>query len=205
MSEAHAEVSETKVSYGIAPKSKIVSIEAYYKAEEKSLTKHEYHDGIVTPMAGAKLRHNRLASRINHLLEEYIEVNALTYPISNSDIKIRVEEYNKIVYPDAVVICEIPQYYLGREDTITNPLIIVEVLSPSTAKFDNGTKFEYYRTLDSFKEYVLIHQDRHRVTVWTKQADGSWLPKDYDGDSETAVLHHLQGCPLALERLYRGI
>ncbi len=83
--------------------------------------------------------------------------------------------------------------------------IIVEVLSPSTAKFDNGTKFEYYRTLDSFKECILIHQDRHRVTVWTKQADGSWLPKEYDGGSETAVLHHLQGCPLALERLYRGI
>ena len=203
MSETVSIVSEQKSTYLTAPK--YVSIEAYYKAEEKSLTKNEYHDGIVIPMAGAKLRHNRLALKAAYLIESFVEEQNFDFIISNSDTKIRIEDYNKIVYPDAVVICETPQYYKNREDTIINPVVVVEVLSPSTAGFDKGTKFEYYRSLQSFKEYVLIHQNRHHVAVWTKQADGSWLPKDYIGDEATAVLHSLQGCPLSLARLYKGI
>jgi Uma2 family endonuclease len=204
MSETISSVSEQKIAYKkTAPK--YVSIEAYYKAEEKSLTKHEYHDGIVIPMAGAKLSHNILAQKSGILMGIFIIENDLNYIVSNSDTKIHIEEYNKIVYPDAVVICENPQFYNNREDTITNPLLVVEVLSPSTARFDKATKFEYYRTLPSFKEYVLIHQDLHRVSVWTKQADGAWLPKDYVGDEATAVLHTINECPISLARLYKGI
>jgi Uma2 family endonuclease len=203
MSETVSIVSEKKVTYKTAPK--FVSIEAYFKAEEKSLTKHEYHDGIVIPIAGAKLTHNLLASKALALISYFIDEKNLNLKISNSDTKIRIEDYNKIIYPDAVVICETPQYYNGREDTITNPLLVVEVLSLSTARFDRTTKFEYYRTLPSFKEYVLIHQDLHRVSVWTKQADGAWLPKDYVGDEATAFLHSIQDCPISLARLYKGI
>ena len=203
MSETVSSISEQKILYKTAPK--YVSIEAYYKAEEKSLTKHEYHDGIVISIAGAKLIHNLLAQKASILMGIFIIENDLHHKISNSDTKICIEEYNKIVYPDAVVICETPQFYNNRENTITNPLLVVEVLSPSTARFDKATKFEYYRTLPSFKEYVLIHQDLRRVSVWTKQADGAWLPKDYVGDEATAVLHSIQDCPMPLARLYKGI
>lgn len=203
MPETVSIVSEKKVTYKTAPK--YVSIEAYYKAEEKSLTKHEYHDGIVIPMAGAKLKHNLLASKALALMSYFIDEKNLYLKVSNSDTKIRIEDYNKIVYPDAVVICETPQYYNDREDTITNPLLVVEVLSLSTARFDRTTKFEYYRTLPSFKEYVLIHQDLHRVSVWTKQTDGAWLPKDYMSDEATAILHSIQNCPIPLARLYKSI
>lgn len=196
-------VEEQKVEYKPLPK--LVSIEAYYKAEEKSITKHEYHDGIVMPMAGAKLRHNLLSNKASYLLTFFVEETDLDYKVSNSDTKIRIEDYNKIVYPDAVVICETPQYYKDREDTITNPLIVIEVLSNSSSKYDRTTKFEYYRTLSSFKEYVIVYQDLKRVSVWTKQADGSWLPKDYVGEETTAILHHLHDCPLPLSRLYKGI
>ena len=196
-------VSESKTTYIADPQ--FVSIEAYYRAEEKSLTKNEYHDGIIIPMAGAKLKHNRLALKSAHLIESFIEEQNFDYIVSNSDTKIRIEDFNKIVYPDAVVICETPQYYKNREDTITNPLLVVAVLSASTSHHDRTTKFEYYRTLPSFKEYVLIYQDRHRVSVWTKQEDGAWLPKDYVGDESTAILHSLQDCPLALARLYKGL
>jgi Uma2 family endonuclease len=202
MSESIA-ISKERIIKESVPK--YVSLEAYFKSEEKSLTKNEYHDGIVTPMAGAKLKHNRLASRAVHLLENFIEEKVFDYIVSNSDTKIRIEEFNKIVYPDAVVICETPQYFNKREDTITNPLIVVEVLSTSTSRYDRTTKFELYRTLPSFKEYVLIYQDRRHVAVWTKQNDGAWLPKDYIGEETTAILHSLQECPLSLARLYKGI
>jgi Uma2 family endonuclease len=184
---------------------KYVSLEAYFKSEEKSLTKNEYHDGIVIPMAGAKLKHNLLAQKTAYLIQNFIEEKAFDYKVSNSDTKIRIEEFNKIVYPDAVVICETPQYFNKREDTITNPLVVVEVLSTSTSRYDRTTKFELYRTLESFKEYVLIYQDRRHVAVWTKQKDGSWLPKDYIGEDTTAILHSLHECPMSLARLYKGI
>jgi Uma2 family endonuclease len=184
---------------------KYITLEAYFKAEEKSLTKNEYHDGIIIPMAGAKLKHNRLAHTAAFLIETFSEANNLDCIVSNSDTKIRIEDFNKVVYPDALVISPPPQYYNGREDTITNPLVIVEVLSISSKKFDEGTKFEMYRSLPSFKEYVLVFQDLRRVAVWTKQNDGSWLPIDYIGEDAVAILHTLDGCPLPLKRLYRGL
>jgi Uma2 family endonuclease len=189
----------------VAKTPKFITLEAYFQAEEKSLTKNEYHNGIIIPMAGAKLRHNRLAHKAGYLIEAFCEEKKLERIVSNSDTKIRIEDFNKVVYPDAVVICPPPQYFKGREDTITNPLIVVEVLSTSTQKFDRTTKFEMYRSLPSFKEYVLVYQDLRRVAVWTKQNDGAWLPKDYIGDDAVAILHALEGCPLPLNRLYHGL
>jgi Uma2 family endonuclease len=194
-----------KTQNSVAKTPKYITLEAYFKAEEKSLTKNEYHDGIIIPMAGAKLKHNRLAQQVAITIGHFSYENDLDWIISNSDTKIRVEEFNKVFYPDAVVICSPPQYYNGREDTITNPLVIVEVLSTSSKKFDQNGKFEMYRSLPSFKEYVLVYQDLHRVAVWTKQDDGSWLPQDYIGDDAVAVLHALDECPLPLKRLYRGL
>jgi Uma2 family endonuclease len=184
---------------------KYITLEAYFKAEEKSLTKNEYHDGIIIPMAGAKTKHNLLAQEAANIIGNFLYENESVYRVSNSDTKIRIEDFNKVVYPDAVVICSPIAHYKGREDTITNPLVVVEVLSISTKKFDQGTKFEMYRSLPSFKEYVLVYQDLHRVAVWTKQNDDSWLPKDYIGDEAVAILHALEGCPLPLKRLYRGL
>jgi Uma2 family endonuclease len=189
----------------VAKTPKYITLEAYFKAEEKSLTKNEYHNGIIIPMAGAKLKHNRLAQATANIIGNFVYETELDCIVSNSDTKIRIEDFNKVVYPDAVVICAPPQYYNGREDTIINPLIVVEVLSTSTQEFDRTTKFEMYRSLPSFKEYVLVYQDLHRVAVWTKQNDGSWLPKDYIGDDAVAILHALEGCPMPLNRLYKGI
>lgn len=179
-----------------------VSLEEYFRAEEKSLYKNEYHDGIILKMAGALLPHNRLASRITAYLEIFVEENDFDYIVSNSDTKIRIEDYNRVVYPDAVVICEKPEYFEGREDTITNPTVIVEVLSKSTKKHDGTIKFDMYRTLPSFKEYILIHQDRKRVSIYSKQVNNVWVLTDYDGDDAIAIVHNMNDCPLPLKRLY---
>jgi Uma2 family endonuclease len=184
---------------------KMVSLDAYFRAEEKSLTKNEYHNGIILPMAGGKLKHNRLAQKAASLMDAFIDSENLDYIVSNSDTKIRIENFNKVVYPDAVVICEIPQYFNQREDIITNPTLIVEVLSVSTQRQDHTTKFELYRTLPSFREYILIYQDRYHVVVWTKQDNGAWLPVDYIGINAVAILHSLHDYELPMTRLYRGI
>lgn len=182
-----------------------VSIEEYFRAEDKSVYKHEYHDGIIKKMAGGQLTHNRLAQKAANLIDSFLESNDVNLVVSNSDTKIRIEQYNKFVYPDAVVICEKPAFYQNRKDTITNPLVVVELLSDSTKEYDRTLKYEYYRTIPSFKEYVLVHQDRKHVSVYTKQPDATWIVRDYDGDDATAILYAIQQCPLSLKRLYRGL
>ncbi|WP_428662397.1 Uma2 family endonuclease [Runella sp.] len=182
-----------------------VSLEAYFQSEEKALHKHEYHNGIIRPVAGATFNHNRLAQKAANLIDIFIEENNFDYIVNNSDTKIRIEQYDKVVYPDAVVICEKPEFFQNRKDTIINPLLVVEVLSKSTEAIDRTTKYEMYRTLPSFKEYVLIHQDRKHVSVYTKQPDATWIIRDYDNDEATAVLYALHQCPLSLKRLYRGL
>ena len=182
-----------------------VSIEEYFRAEDKSVYKHEYHDGIIKKMAGGTFNHDNLAGKVVTFINLFLEENSLLYLVNGSDTKIRIEQYNKFVYPDAVVICEKPEFYQNRKDTITNPLVVVEVLSDSTKEYDRTLKYEYYRTIPSFKEYVLVHQDRKHVSVYTKQPDATWIVRDYDGDDATAILYAIQQCPLSLKRLYRGL
>lgn len=182
-----------------------VSVEDYLRAEEKSTYKHEYHNGIIKKMAGGTFNHDNLAGKAVTLINLFLEENDLPYLVNGSDTKIRIEQYNKFVYPDAVVICEKPEFYQNRKDTITNPLLVVEVLSDSTKDYDRTLKYEYYRTIKSFREYVLVHQDTKHVSVYTKQADLTWVIRDYDGDEATAILYAINHCPLPLKRLYRGL
>ncbi len=182
-----------------------VSLEAYFRAEEKASTKHEYHDGIIIPMAGGTFNHDNLAGRAITYFNIFVETHNLNYFVNGSDTKIRINAFNKVVYSDALVVCEAPQYYEDREDTILNPLIIVEVLSDSTKNYDKTVKFEMYRTIPSFKEYVLIQQERKHITVFSKQEDATWLLRDYDGDDAVAILYALHNCPLSLSRLYKGL
>jgi Uma2 family endonuclease len=185
--------------------SKVVTLEMYFQAETKSLTKNEYHNGIIVPMAGAKLKHNRLAGRTLQQLENFVEANDLPFIVSNSDTKIRIEAVNKVVYPDSVVLCDTPQYFNNRQDTILNPLIVIEVLSDGTNGHDKTTKFELYRTIPSFQEYVLVYQDKMQVVVWTKQTNGTWILQDYVGVTAMATLHALPGFQFSLERLYKKL
>lgn len=200
----------SEVQSAIKPKKKPaeprrVSLEAYFKAEVKSFEKNEYHNGIIVKMAGGTFNHDNIASKSVTLLNVFIEKEELNYFVNSSDTKIRIEEYDKVVYPDALVVCEKPEYYDNRKDTITNPILIVEVLSDSTKNYDKTIKFEMYRTLETFKEYVLIHQDRKHVSVYSRQEDATWILRDYDGDDAIAILYHIAQCPLPLKRLYRGL
>lgn len=177
----------------------------YFATEEGSIEKHEYHGGNIRTMAGAQLKHNILAQRAARLIDNFVEEQGLNCFVSNSDTKIRIESYDKIVYPDAVVICNTPQYYLQRKDVITNPMIVVEILSYSTQLHDNSLKFELYRSISSFKEYVLIHQEEKKIAVYTRRPENAWIVKDYEGDEAVALLHALQDCPLPIARLYKGL
>lgn len=205
MTEALIAAPTTTTRRGPTRQPRRMTLEAYFRAEEKSPHKHEFHNGYYKLMAGGTFNHDNLGGKVITVLNNFVDEHDYAYFVNGSDTKIRIEQFDKVVYSDAVVICERPDYYQNRRDVITNPLIVVEVLSHSTEKHDRESKFEWYRSLSSFQEYVLVNQDYKRVSVYTRQADNSWLLRDYDGDDAVAILHALHECPLPLKRLYRGL
>ena len=117
------------------------SIEEYLYMEDRSVEKHEFYNGRIIKMPGAKPVHNLIATNIATQLNVELEKKTATYFVLNSDTKIHIPRLNSFVYPDAVVVCETIELYPGSETVITNPLLIVEVLSPSTEGYDLKEKF----------------------------------------------------------------
>ena len=153
---------------------KLYSLEEYLAKEEKAAFKSEFYNGQIIRMAGGKSTHNLISNNISSSLRYAIKENKLKFIAFNSDQKIHIPNKDIAVYPDALVISEKPEYWNNRKDLITNPVLVVEVLSKSTRGYDRGEKFMHYRTLPSFKEYVLIEQDEKKVEIWFKAKENTW-------------------------------
>ena len=144
--------------------------EEYLALEEKAEYRSEYENGEIIAMAGGSLDHARIISNIDRLFGNKLK----TCESFTTDVKVRVENYRKFYYPDVLVICGKPEFYQKRSDTITNPILIVEVLSDSTEAKDRGEKFAAYQTLETLQEYVLVSQDKAKVEQFRREDDGSW-------------------------------
>ncbi len=176
--------------------------EEYLALEETATYKSEYCEGEIFAMAGGSAHHSRLAVRICTLLELGLEDTPCQ--VFNSDLKILVKEHDLYTYPDAMVVCGRPEFARGRTDTITNPLIIIEVLSKSTRHYDRHKKFELYQSLDSFEDYLLIDQTQVQVEYYHKLANGQWLKQEFD-DLEAAVTLESIGLAIPLKQIYRNV
>ena len=182
------------------PKKKYISPEEYLAIERDALERHEYFDGEIFLMAGTSEEHANISSNVNISLETQLKKRPCkSY---QSDLRVHIPATGLYTYPDVIVVCGKPQLledaYL---DTLLNPDLIIEVLSPSTADYDKGTKFDHYRTIDSLKEYVLVWQDKKRVARYTKQTDGSWTLNDFIGEEAEIVLSSIN-CKLLMEDIY---
>jgi Uma2 family endonuclease len=162
--------------------------EQYLQIERKAETKSEFHDGRMFAMAGGSLNHSLIAASMVALLHRQMPSGCRTF---TSDLQIKAAAVGLFTYPDCGVYCGDPQFYGNQTDVILNPLLIVEVLSPSTEGYDRGKKFELYRTIDSFREYLIVHQDRRRVEHYSRQDDGSWLLRDHAGAGDSVVIARL--------------
>jgi Uma2 family endonuclease len=180
---------------------KIYSLQDYLQREERALHKNEFYNGQIIRMPGGKLKHNAIASNALTALKNAIKTLDKKYWAINSDQKIYIEAVNIAVYPDALVISEKPEYYQTRKDLITNPLLIVEVASDSTRAYDRGAKFMHYRSLPSFKEYVLIEQNSNQVEVWFKERENTWTIKT-ETDITASILMQSIGISISLSDIY---
>jgi len=118
-------------------------------------------------------------------------------------MRVKVNATGLYTYPDAVVACT-PQFLAGQEDTLPNPTLIVEVLSPSTEAYDRGRKFEHYQSIQSFTEYLLVASDRVHVDLFTRQPEGRWLLTSTDRLEDAIELQSI-GCRVTLADLYERV
>lgn len=182
------------------PKKQFISEEDYLTMEAVSPVKHEYFDGEIFQMAGASEQHNTIT--INIAGELHQQLKKRQCKVYQTDMRLYIESEGIYVYPDVMVVCGKPEIKKYKNlDNILNPILIVEVLSDSTADYDKGAKFEQYRTIESFKEYLLVSQDRKQLTRYTKQSDGSWILTDFIGDKTRIELSSIE-CTLAVEDIY---
>lgn len=176
-----------------------VTPEQYLLAEREATAKSEFHDGEVLAMAGASYVHNLIVANLIRELGTQLKGQPCT--VLPSDIRVWIEASRRYVYPDVTVVCGEPTFTDPEQDTIVNPTLLVEVLSKKTRNYDRGEKFERYRTLASFAEYVLLAQDRPHCEHYVRQADGHWIFTE-TSQLEAAVPLTTIGCELALTEVY---
>lgn len=178
-----------------------LTVEEYLEMEERSRTKHYFIKGQLIAMPGGTLKHNRIATNIAYAIEQRIRQKKIAFLVSNSDTKIWIPAIETFYYPDAVVICEVPEYYVGRKDVILNPLLIVEVTSPATEDFDRSGKFMDYSTLSSFKEYLILHQDLHFARLSNRVESDLWQMRTVEGLDQEIELKSI-GCSISMRDVY---
>ncbi len=176
-----------------------VSPEEYRALERNAEQKSEYIDGEMIAMTGASRRHNLIVANLIGELRQQLKGKACE--LYASDMRVKVIASGLYTYPDVVAVCGEPQFEDEYVDTLLNPTLIIEVLSESTESYDRGKKFEYYRSVSSLSEYLLIAQDKHRVERHVKQAYGRWLFSETAALDSTVELSSID-CALALREVY---
>ena len=175
--------------------------EGYLALERAAESKSEFYDGRMVAMAGAKGPHNIVAFNASGSIWSRLTGSCSGY---TSDMKVRVPAgFN--FYPDVTISCGAPRYHDSGNDILLNPVLIVEVLSPSTEAFDRGRKFELYRAIPSLRAYLLIAQDRVQVDLYLRQDDNRWLLTSASSLDDTLDLSEPIHCQIPVSELYRNV
>ena len=173
--------------------------EQYLAIEREAEYKSEYFQGEMFAMAGAGWAHNVWSANLVTGLNN--QLRSRPCRVYSSDMRVRVRATGLYTYPDVVVVCGERRFLDERRDTLLNPSLLIEVLSPSTEAFDRGQKFEHYQSIESLREYLLVASDRVHVDLYTRQPDGRWLLTSA-GRLEDSLDLQSVGCRLALLDLY---
>ncbi len=177
----------------------VYSVEAYLVIERAGSLKHEYYHGEIFALAGSSEAHNIILTNIITSLNMQLRKRPCkVYP---SDMRLKIPKTGLYTYPDASIVCGTPHFDDVERDTLLNPLIVIEILSPSTERYDRGKKFQNYRTVATLQEYILVSQDDYHIEHYINQNDGNWLLTAYDSVHTTLHLRAID-CTLALEDVY---
>ncbi|MCU0504002.1 MAG: Uma2 family endonuclease [Anaerolineae bacterium] len=189
------------MTVGVRKRKKITEAQ-YLKMERASETKNEFRGGEIYAMTGASERHNLIA--ISTLASLYGQLRGRPCRVYPSDMRVKVAATGLYTYPDISVVCGPVEVADENRDTLLNPVLLIEILSKTTAGYDRGEKFEQYRKLPSLAEYLLISQIKCLIEHYLRQPDGKWLLSEYDALSDVVELPSI-GCRLALADVYEQV
>jgi Uma2 family endonuclease len=159
------------------------SLTDYFDHEILSETRNEYIDGEINPMTGGTPIQNLIIGNLATNLHGSLQNPYLVFV---TDQRLWIPDRNIATYPDVMVMTEPLEYQEGRKDTLVNPILIAEILSPSTASYDRIGKFASYRTIPSFQEYLLVSQDRRYIEHFYKEGD-RWIFSAYEHDATISL------------------
>jgi Uma2 family endonuclease len=180
-----------------------ITIEEYLATLQDSDQKYEYHDGAIFAMAGGTLNHSRINTNLLVEIGSELRRKGSECEPFNSDARLYIEAFNKIVFPDSMVVCGEVESSKRDSEAVTNPKVIIEVLSKTTESYDRGDKFYFYRQIPSLQEYILVAQDKYQVEVFLKGNGNMWSIERYEGTEETLPVASL-GIEIPFQMIYRN-
>lgn len=186
-----------------APKYNYYTIDDYLAIERESYgIRHELHEGKLIVMQGSSPNHARVARNLttaidNHLKHDHCEV-------FGNDLKVAIKSIESVVYPDVSVFCADADFYDEYNDVTLNPVAIIEVLSPSTEKYDHDRKFYYYRQIASIHQYIIVGSASHYLFSATRQKDGKWLSPETRENTGSLTIEPI-GLTISSEEIYRRV
>ena len=179
----------------------LLTPEEYIASERKATLKSEYLNGEILAMSGASLVHARIIADI--VTELNTQLRGQGCEVITNDMRVKTGPKGAYFYPDVVAFCGEPQFEDNVFDTLLNPTLVIEVLSPSTEVYDRGEKFAHYQELTSLREYILVSQDRIRVEQY-RLIKTQWVQKEFHEQEDVMPLISI-GCELRLLDIYRRV
>jgi Uma2 family endonuclease len=179
-----------------------ITPEQYLEIERNAEYKSEYLNGEMFAMAGGSGPHNEIAVNITSQLHGQLRHRRCK--VYDSDMQVQVSPTGLDTYPDACVVCGEARFLDERRQTLLNPTLIIEVLSPSTEAYNRGRKFEHYKTIESLAQYLLVSSDHKYIDLFTRQPDGDWLLTSASAPGDSLELSSI-GCRLAVDDVYEQV
>jgi Uma2 family endonuclease len=186
-----------------AKKFENVTLEEYQALERSTDTKYEFHDGTIFSMAGGTIQHGLIAGNIYGEIKFGMRNEGVNCTVMNSEVKLHVQDANKFLYPDCMVICGEIETSETDENAVTNPVVIIEVLSSATENYDRGAKFHAYRSISTLKEYILVDQYQASVELFSRRGD-LWKILRTEGRDQELELTSL-GIIIKLKEIYEDV
>jgi Uma2 family endonuclease len=183
-----------------APKYEYISPDEYLEMDQASEVRLEYYDGHVIELNGASFEHGRIEINLILMLGGFLRGKQCS--MLGSHMRIGSPNRKNYMYADLLVYCGNEQMEEGKFDTLVNPILIIEILSPSTQGMDKKRKFLFYSEIPSLKEYLMIDSGKRQVIIRRKQADNTWNSEEIN-DKEGTLLFESLGYHLPLPEIYR--
>ena len=184
------------------PAPQFIQPQEYLELERLAAGRHEYYKGEVFAMSGASFNHNVIEDNIRGALHSHLKGTKCRS--FGSNLRVHIPANTLFTYPDVLIVCQEPKFADDVFDTLLNPSVLIEILSPSTANYDRGAKWDLYREIESLQEYILIDSTTTHLVQYVKNNDGTWTLYEKKAREQSFTITTI-GLQLSMNDVYEGV